>query len=67
AAIHRSLVPLFDALFAVSNPIPVKWAMGQLGFKVGPCRPPLSALPDAAAQRLAPLLAAYAAPVAAKS
>ncbi|HVA36913.1 MAG TPA: 4-hydroxy-tetrahydrodipicolinate synthase [Candidatus Dormibacteraeota bacterium] len=59
ASIHRSLVPLFDALFTVSNPIPVKWAMGELGFRVGECRPPLSALPSAAAQRLAPLLAPY--------
>ncbi|TAM60413.1 4-hydroxy-tetrahydrodipicolinate synthase [bacterium] len=60
AEIHRSLVPLFEALFSVSNPIPVKWAMGELGFNVGPCRPPLSSMPSAAAQRLAPLLARYA-------
>lgn len=65
AQIHRSLVPLFEALFAVSNPIPVKWAMGELGFNVGPCRPPLSPMPSAAAQRLAPLLARYAPPVSA--
>jgi len=60
AEIHRSIVPLVDALFSVSNPIPVKWAMGELGFKVGQCRAPLSPMPSPAAQRLAPLLAKYA-------
>lgn len=44
AAIHRSLVPLVRALFAVSSPIPVKAAMSLLGFDVGACRPPLCAL-----------------------
>jgi 4-hydroxy-tetrahydrodipicolinate synthase len=60
AQIHASLLPLIDALFAVTSPIPVKWAMRQLGFGVGECRLPLDALPPAIAQRLRPLIAPYA-------
>ncbi len=63
--IHLSLLGLMNALFATANPIPVKWAMNQLGFKAGMCRPPLDAMPEAIAQRLQPLIAPYrsAAPV----
>jgi 4-hydroxy-tetrahydrodipicolinate synthase len=59
ARIHLSLLPLIRALFATTNPIPVKWAMRQMGFKTGECRLPLDTMPDALAQRLLPLLAAY--------
>ncbi len=41
AAIHRKLLPLIDALFVVSNPIPVKFALNHLGFYVGSPRLPL--------------------------
>ena len=41
AAIHRHLLPLFDALFIVSNPCPVKYALNQVGFRVGKLRLPL--------------------------
>jgi 4-hydroxy-tetrahydrodipicolinate synthase len=41
AQIHRHLLPLFDALFVISNPVPVKYALNRLGFMVGPPRPPL--------------------------
>ena len=41
AAIHRRLLPLVDAMFLVANPIPLKYAMNQLGFRVGPTRLPL--------------------------
>jgi 4-hydroxy-tetrahydrodipicolinate synthase len=59
ARIHRDLSPLFAALFATSNPIPVKWAMGTYGFDVGPCRSPLGAMPDALKATLEPLIAPY--------
>jgi 4-hydroxy-tetrahydrodipicolinate synthase len=39
--IHLDLVPLFDALFVTSNPIPVKAALGLTGFAVGDPRRPL--------------------------
>ena len=41
AAIHRHLLPLVNALFIVSNPIPVKYALNHIGFNVGKPRLPL--------------------------
>jgi len=41
AKIHNHLLPLIDALFIVSNPIPVKYALNQIGFNVGKPRLPL--------------------------
>ena len=40
--IHRQLLPLINALFIVSNPIPVKYALNQIGFYVGKPRLPLT-------------------------
>ncbi len=57
AQIHASLLPLIEALFATTSPIPVKWAMRQLGFRVGECRLPLDTMPESLAHRLRPLLA----------
>lgn len=47
ARIGLSLVPLFKALFATTSPIPVKWAMNQIGFAAGEVRLPLGTMPDA--------------------
>ncbi|MDZ4278544.1 MAG: 4-hydroxy-tetrahydrodipicolinate synthase [Dehalococcoidia bacterium] len=41
ARTHRRLLPLVDALFVVSNPMPVKYALSQLGFPAGSPRLPL--------------------------
>jgi len=41
AKIHRYLLPLMNALFIVSNPAPVKWALNCVGFRVGKPRLPL--------------------------
>ena len=41
AAIHRHLLPLVNALFVVSNPMPVKHALNHVGFRVGKPRLPL--------------------------
>jgi len=46
ARIHRSLLPLINSLFILSNPIPVKYALNHLGFPVGKPRLPLTE-PDA--------------------
>lgn len=59
AEIAASLLELIDALFAVSNPIAVKWAMNQAGFAAGECRLPLDAMPPAPARRLSPLIAPF--------
>ena len=42
AAIHRRLLPLFNSLFIVSNPIPLKYALNYVGFPVGQPRLPLT-------------------------
>jgi 4-hydroxy-tetrahydrodipicolinate synthase len=41
AAIHYALTPLVDALFATTSPIPLKYALGKVGFDVGQPRLPL--------------------------
>jgi 4-hydroxy-tetrahydrodipicolinate synthase len=52
AALHRRLLPLVDALFCVTNPIPVKYALNQLGFPAGPFRLPLCDPDEASAERI---------------
>jgi 4-hydroxy-tetrahydrodipicolinate synthase len=42
AEIHHRLLPLINALFVVSNPIPIKYAMNHVGFRVGKPRLPLT-------------------------
>jgi 4-hydroxy-tetrahydrodipicolinate synthase len=58
-AIHRELQPLFTALFTVTSPIPVKWAVNRLGFAAGPCRSPMGPMPDSLIRTLEPLIAPY--------
>ena len=41
ARIHRHLLPLVNAMFVVSNPSPVKYALNHIGFRVGRPRLPL--------------------------
>ncbi len=41
AKIHYDLLPLFRAIFITTNPIPIKYALNLMGFKVGICRLPL--------------------------
>jgi len=45
ADIHRSLLPLINALFIIANPVPTKYALNHIGFPVGNPRLPLVA-PD---------------------
>lgn len=42
AVIHHRLLPLINALFIVSNPIPIKYALNHVGFRVGQPRLPLT-------------------------
>lgn len=44
AALQLQLLPLIQALFSEVNPIPVKEAMGLLGYDCGPCRLPLTGM-----------------------
>ena len=57
-AVHEQLQPLFKALFATTNPIPVKAALELNGWPVGAPRPPLSSLSDAMRTTLAQTLSA---------
>ena len=43
-AIQIELLPLFKALFATTNPIPIKKALNLQGWDIGGVRPPLSEL-----------------------
>lgn len=51
-ALQLDYLPLIQALFAESNPIPVKTAVGMLGFEVGALRAPLTEASDATRHRL---------------
>lgn len=42
ATIHRRLIPLINALFVISSPIPLKYALNHIGFYVGKPRLPLT-------------------------
>ena len=42
ASAHHHLLPLINALFIVSNPIPIKYALNHIGFNVGRPRLPLT-------------------------
>ena len=57
-AVHEQLQPLFKALFATTNPIPVKAALELNGWPVGAPRPPLSSLSDTMRTTLAQALSA---------
>lgn len=45
-AISETLDPLNNALFAESNPVPVKWSLAQLGLMRGDLRLPLTPLSE---------------------
>ena len=42
ARMHRHLLPLINAIFIVSNPILLKYALNHIGFRVGKLRLPLT-------------------------
>ena len=57
-ALHEQLQPLFKALFATTNPIPVKAALRLNGWPVGAPRLPLTPLSDEMTSTLAQTMAA---------
>jgi 4-hydroxy-tetrahydrodipicolinate synthase len=53
AGIHRRLLPLMQTLMtAASNPTPIKYALNQIGFRVGAPRLPLVEPEGAAAEQI---------------
>jgi len=59
AAEHRRMLPLFKVLFVESNPIPVKWAVNDVGFKAGDTRLPLVPPQEGTVAELRRVLADY--------
>ena len=55
---HEQLQPLFKALFATTNPIPVKAALELIGWPVGSPRSPLIPLNDEMTQELSKIIKA---------
>ena len=55
--LHEQLQPLFKALFATTNPIPVKAALEAIGWSVGPPRSPLVSLNNEMTEELMKILA----------
>ncbi len=52
SAIHERLLPLVRGLFLVTSPIPLKHALGQLGFPAGGLRLPLCEPDEATGERI---------------
>lgn len=50
---------LMQAFFMDVNPIPIKEAMNQMGYQVGPCRLPLTEMSSAAKDKLTAVLKKY--------
>ncbi|MBQ7913182.1 MAG: 4-hydroxy-tetrahydrodipicolinate synthase [Clostridia bacterium] len=58
-ALNNRLLPLANACFVEVNPIPVKAAMGLLGYEVGTPRAPLTEIEDANKAKLAKAMQDY--------
>lgn len=58
-ALHYNLLPLCQAMFIETNPMPVKEAMNMLGMGVGEVRLPLVGMLPESREKLARALAAY--------
>ena len=56
-ALHRTLRPIFNGLFVTTNPIPLKYALRQVGFPVGSVRLPLVEPDEKAAAQIDEALA----------
>ena len=54
--IHERLLPLFSALFCESNPIPIQYVMGRMGYGNGIPRLPLTELSEKGKSTLEPVL-----------
>ena len=59
-SINAKLLPLFTVMFCESNPIPIKYVMGRLGYGTGDPRLPLTPLSDAGRAVVDPVLRSLA-------
>jgi 4-hydroxy-tetrahydrodipicolinate synthase len=59
AATHRRILPLVNSLFLIANPMPVKYALNHIGFRVGKPRLPLTEPDDKIASQIRATIAKY--------
>ena len=59
ASEHRRMLPLFKALFWVTNPVPIKHAVNRAGFNAGKPRLPMVEADDDFKARFDPLMDRY--------
>ncbi|MDP6452334.1 MAG: 4-hydroxy-tetrahydrodipicolinate synthase [SAR202 cluster bacterium] len=59
AAEHRRLLPIFKAIFWVTNPVPIKYAVNRAGMDIGGTRLPLWGPDDAFKARFDPVMDEY--------
>ena len=55
----RRLLPVFKALFWVTNPVPIKYAANRAGFNAGPTRLPMAPPDDDFRERFDPVMDRY--------
>ena len=56
---HRRMLPIFKALFWVTNPVPVKYAVNRAGFNVGSTRLPMAEPDEDFKSRFDPVMDRY--------
>lgn len=56
---HRRMLPIFNALFWVTNPIPIKYAVNRAGFDVGQPRLPMTEAPEDFRKKFDPVMDKY--------
>ena len=59
AAEHRRMLPIFKALFWVTNPVPIKYALNRAGFNAGPTRLPMWEADEAFTSKFDPVMDRY--------
>ena len=56
---HHQMLPLFKALFWVTNPVPIKYSLNKSGFNAGMPRLPMVAADASFIKMFDPVLASY--------
>ena len=59
AAEHRRMLPIFKAIFWVTNPVPIKYAVNRAGMDIGGTRLPLSGPDEAVKAKFNPVMDDY--------
>ena len=59
AAEHRRMLPIFKAIFWVTNPVPIKYAVNRAGMDIGGTRLPLWGPDEAFKAKFNPVMDDY--------